>query len=588
MNKILWNLFLATPVVLSIFSAANTQAVAQSVQTTPQTTKVEEKLNETDVLPSSLLVKPKEKNLPQTSSVFELERGSVPTLQPQTSSAKQKGNLPQTPSVSQLSDVQPTDWAFIALQSLVERYGCIVGYPDSTYRGNRALTRYEFAAGLNSCLDRINQLIASSTADLLTKEDLAALERLTKEFGPEIAELRGRVDGLEPRIAEVEAKQFSTTTKLVGDAVFVIADAIGPRANNTEADDTNDESNTFFGYRARLALQTSFNGRDQLLTSLTAYGIPNMGASTGTQMTRFTLDGAGGGGNFPDGDLYVDALYYRFPIGSKATGWIGARTLNPPAYIPTVTNLTGSALNGAFSRFGQFNPTVYRPGFDGAGAAFAYRFSDRLQFHVSYIFEGFQINQPNRGFGDSTSLAIGQLTFTPSKNLDIALTYGRKYYLAQSGFNLTGGTGSAFARNPFQQNATTSDNFGLQFNWRVSPRFALGGWFGYTRAHQETGGDSEATILNGALTLGFPDLFKEGNLGGFVIGVPPKVTESDYKVAGQQREDPDTSLHIEAFYRFRLNSNISLTPIVYLITKPEHNGANDPIWVGVLRTSFAF
>jgi len=56
----------------------------------------------------------------------------------------------QVTSVSQFSDVQPTDWAFQALQSLVERYGCIAGYPNGTYRGNRALTRYEFAAGLNA------------------------------------------------------------------------------------------------------------------------------------------------------------------------------------------------------------------------------------------------------------------------------------------------------------------------------------------------------------------------------------------------------------------------------------------------------
>ncbi|HEY9895853.1 MAG TPA: iron uptake porin, partial [Candidatus Sericytochromatia bacterium] len=71
------------------------------------------------------------------------------------------GIVGQVTSVSQLSDVQPTDWAFQALQSLVERYGCIVGYPDRTYRGNRALTRYEFAAGLNACMDRINELIAA-------------------------------------------------------------------------------------------------------------------------------------------------------------------------------------------------------------------------------------------------------------------------------------------------------------------------------------------------------------------------------------------------------------------------------------------
>lgn len=44
----------------------------------------------------------------------------------------------QVISVSQLSDVQPNDWAFEALQSLVERYGCIAGYPDGTFRGKRA------------------------------------------------------------------------------------------------------------------------------------------------------------------------------------------------------------------------------------------------------------------------------------------------------------------------------------------------------------------------------------------------------------------------------------------------------------------
>ncbi|MDJ0621185.1 MAG: iron uptake porin, partial [Calothrix sp. MO_192.B10] len=69
----------------------------------------------------------------------------------------QSNSQSQVTSVSQFSDVQPTDWAFQALQSLVERYGCIAGYPNGTYRGNRALTRYEFAAGLNACLDRVNE-----------------------------------------------------------------------------------------------------------------------------------------------------------------------------------------------------------------------------------------------------------------------------------------------------------------------------------------------------------------------------------------------------------------------------------------------
>ncbi|MGF1574565.1 MAG: iron uptake porin, partial [Cyanophyceae cyanobacterium] len=85
-------------------------------------------------------------------------------------------------AISELSDVQPTDWAFQALQSLVERYGCIAGYPDRTYRGNRAMTRFEFAAGMNACLDRINELIAAGLADKVSREDLATLQRLQEEF----------------------------------------------------------------------------------------------------------------------------------------------------------------------------------------------------------------------------------------------------------------------------------------------------------------------------------------------------------------------------------------------------------------------
>ncbi len=133
----------------------------------------------------------------------------------------------QVTSVSQLSDVRPTDWAFQALQSLVERYGCIAGYPDGTFRGNRAMTRYEFAAGLNACLDKVSELIRGGTGNFATKDDLAALQRLQEEFAAELATLRGRVDALEARTSELEANQFSTTTKLTGEAIFALSDDFG-------------------------------------------------------------------------------------------------------------------------------------------------------------------------------------------------------------------------------------------------------------------------------------------------------------------------------------------------------------------------
>ena len=115
----------------------------------------------------------------------------------------------QVTSISQFSDVKPTDWAYQALSNLIERYGCVAGYPNGTFKGGQAMTRYEAAALLNACLDRVTEV---------TDE----LKRLMAEFEKELAVLKGRVDGLEAKVGELEANQFSTTTKLKGQATFVI------------------------------------------------------------------------------------------------------------------------------------------------------------------------------------------------------------------------------------------------------------------------------------------------------------------------------------------------------------------------------
>jgi uncharacterized protein YlxW (UPF0749 family) len=124
--------------------------------------------------------------------------------------------------VSQLKDVQPTDWAFEALQSLVERYGIAVVYLDGTFLGNRAVPRYEFAAALNAALNRVNKLMETGQGDQVTREDLATLQRLKEEFAAKLALLRARVDAVEARTAELKAAQFSTTTQLQGQAIFAV------------------------------------------------------------------------------------------------------------------------------------------------------------------------------------------------------------------------------------------------------------------------------------------------------------------------------------------------------------------------------
>ena len=161
-------------------------------------------------------------------------------------------NLGQVTNVNQLRDVSPGDWAYEALRNLVETYGCIAGYPDGTYRGNRAMTRYEFAAGLNACLQQIERLIAASTADFISKEDLEILQRLMGEFEAELATLGTRVDNLEGRVAFLEDNQFSTTTKLVGEVIFGLA--------GVAAGEDNIDRVPAFGDRVRIELETSFTG----------------------------------------------------------------------------------------------------------------------------------------------------------------------------------------------------------------------------------------------------------------------------------------------------------------------------------------
>ena len=487
-------------------------------------------------------------------------------------------NQGQVSSVSQLSDVQPTDWAFGALQSLVERYGCIAGYPNGTYRGNRPMTRYEFAAGLNACLDRVNELIATATSDLVNKADLATLQKLQEEFATELATLRGRIDALEARTAEIEANQFSTTTTLTGEVIFAVAGVFGEDAADTDDDANNNpdlQDNIILAYRARLNFDTSFTGKDLLKVRLQGRNITEFqGSVTGTRMTRLGFDGD------DDNQVGIDDLYYYFPLSDKVKLTLAAAETELTDLAEPLSPIKNAA-TGSISRFGRYNP-IYRTS-DGAGLGINYEFSDRVNLTLAYMVSDAEDPADKNGLFDGNYSALAQFFFEPIKNLDIGLTYVRSYYAGggNSGVNLTGNTGSANARRPFGNIATSADSFSLETSWRVNPLFTVSGWLGYSSAQSEVSDDS-ADILNYAVTLAFPDLGGKGNLAGIVFGMPPKVIESSLV------EDQNTSLHIEGFYRLQVTDNIAITPGLFVITNTEHNDNNDSIFVGTIRTSFKF
>ncbi|MEP0868915.1 iron uptake porin [Trichocoleus desertorum AS-A10] len=548
MSKIFWNSLLITPAVLGATLVASLSAIASEAPTAPTSVS----------------------SLDQPIAVETSDNG-----------------LAQVTSVSQLSDVQPTDWAFQALQSLVERYGCIAGYPDGTYRGNRALTRYEFAAGVNSCLDRINELIAAGTADLVSKEDLATLQRLQEEFSAELATLRGRVDALEARTAELEANQFSTTTKLTGEAIFAVTNAFGDQGpGGAELDDE-----TALSDRVRLNLDTSFTGKDRLRTRLQAVNVPEYGTDrTGTNMTRLGFDGEG------ENDVNIQKLFYRFPLGDNTNVILDATGAEFYENIDTINPLFTSSGSGSISRFGRFNP-IYRQGSGGAGLTVNTGFGKAVSVSLGYLADNPQTPSEKAGLFDGPNAALAQVAFRPFEALSLGFTYVRAYdpgfgvELDENGelvplVNVTSSTGSRLARRPFGNVATATDNFGVEANFRLGSKISLGGWVGYTEAHAQAGAleGSDAEIWNWAANVGFTDLGKEGSLLGVIVGMPPKLTDVD----GNRADDADTSLHLEALYRYPVNDNIDITPGLLVIFNPEHNDANDTIYVGTLRTTFKF
>ncbi|QFS47129.1 iron uptake porin [Nostoc sphaeroides] len=523
----------------------------------------------------------------------------------QLSEAQESNNIGQVTSVSQFSDVQPTDWAFQALQSLVERYGCIAGYPNSTYRGNRALTRYEFAAGLNSCLDRVNELIATATADLVTKQDLATLQRLQEEFSAELATLRGRVDGLEARTAELEANQFSTTTKLVGEAIFNVSQPFGDtraltNGGGSTAARTDLDSNTTFSDRVRLNLYSSFTGKDQLQIRLNAGNIAQLdGGSTsttnprpnitGTSMTRLGFDGDNGN------SVVIDKVNYAFNFSDALRVKIDASGGELYENVNTFNPDFASSGRGALSRFGRFSP-IYRQGQGGAGLTVTFNPGGPISLTGAYLARTANNPTDNNGLLDGDNAIFGQLSFQPTKAFNVGLTYARSYqtnnFNNTTNNNLFQGTGSAFANNPFgPDTATESNNYGVQATFQLSSALAISGWGGYTTADARTGGNvgRDADIWYWAGSLALKDFGGEGNVLGVIFGQPPKVTGGSIKdVANNVDRDDDTSYHLEGLYKFKLSDNIQITPGVLVIFNPEHNDANDTIYVGTLRTTFTF
>ena len=434
--------------------------------------------------------------------------------------------LAQVTSVSELSDVRPSDWAFTALQRLVEEYGCIEGFPNRTYRGNQAMTRYEFAAGLNACLDVIVQLIGTN----ITAEELATIRRLQEEFQSELATLRGRVDALEADVAELEANQFSTTTKLRGQ--------VTSHVNVPLFEEAFDGESTTFEYRARLNFDTSFSGEDRLRLRFETG--TNNGAPAG--FPGGFADSAGG-----DNNIEFDDVYYAFPVGDRLDIIVAGNSILTDDFVTsTIVPFDGPSVGDAGG------PLFYdfeMEGDAGVGASFA--LTDNIVIDAGYSVASEAAGNPDSQgvFGGGGQSYIGQISYLSDGLIDAGFAY--------------------MHGNPDRDTRATNTFAGMI-------NLDFGGFMvaGSGAFHDQAKSSDETYSWQAGIAV--PDFWLEGSMLGVYGGQAP-----DY--------DDDEPFFIEGYYEVPISEFLTITPAILYSEANTFEGANvDDSIYGVIRATFEF
>ena len=484
----------------------------------------------------------------------------------------------QVTSINQFSDVRPTDWAYQALINLIERYGCVAGYPNGSFKGGQAMTRYEAAALLNACLDRVTEV---------TDE----LKRLMAEFEKELAVLRGRVDGLEARVGELEANQFSTTTKLSGVATFVVGSNGFGSTSAGLADQVRAEAGgTTFNYDLRLFLDTSFNGRDLLHTTLRAgnfadsvFGGAGPTGSLSNLEVAFEED-CGTGADCGD-VLAIDELYYRLPLGLGFTATLGARwgqedmfALWPSVY-PADTVLNVMAANGA--------PAAYNKNI-GPGVGLWWQQNGWSASALYVAANGDQADTAEGGLGSATAAATAALQLGyAGEQWALAAIYSR----IQAGVSVPGTT--PFTAAEFLADAGShTDAFGLSGYWQPAgsgwmPSISAGWGLNATTYDSPRSSGSLATSQSWMVGLQWSDVLARGNQLGMGVGQP--VFATALRDGGVPH---DQGYVWEWWYKLQLTDQITVTPALFYLSRPL--GQETPSGEGLdqlgalIKTSFQF
>jgi hypothetical protein len=448
--------------------------------------------------------------------------------------------------------VKPGDWQYTALQGVAAKYDC------NTNLNNKPVSQIEFARGLNICLNKVEPLLAQQPT-AVTAADLEVIKRLTQEYRAQLTEIDGRITSADKRVAQAQANQFSTTTKLKGEAVFNLTGVLSG-ANN---------SNAILADRVRLLFESSFTGKDKLWTRLATGNQPSLG---GTFKNPSTVGGqvVETGGNNTVG---VDWLAYQFPVANTnvyVAAFNGLQVDYAPSYGSNFDDFSGAS--GALSAFAESSP-IYKIG-GGSGVGTNLPISDTGLTSVSLGYFAFNANSPatNAGLFGSDNSLFGQLNFKLTPQLEGGLTYINSSHTGTI-FNGTGVVVGTALANTTTAGRTNANSFGLEFAYKASDKIAFNGFAMTTSAKRGGGTDN---IWSYGAGLSFPDVDGKGSLAGLFIGAEPYVSGVG-----------NVPLHFEGFYKYKFSDNLSITPGLIYLTSPDQVNSNSAL-IGVVRTTFLF
>jgi hypothetical protein len=518
----------------------------------------------------------------------------------------------QVTSINQFADVKPTDWAYQALSNLIERYGCVAGYPNGTFKGAQAMTRFEAAALLNACLDRVTE-----TTD--------ELQRLINEFQKELTVLKGRVDGLDKRVGKLEATQFSTTTKLRGDSRWVLggqsfAGTASPgnnrgytagtvnntRYNNASNNNVALRNAVSFNYDVRLNFDTSFTGKDLLRTQLRSGNFSD--SAFGASPTRQSNLDAGFQENCGTGAdcgdvVAINRLYYRFPIGKEFTAIVGPRMRQDEYFAVWPSAYTGDRILKLFQFAGA---PVANSQVLGAGGGIYWKQAKRdkndksakWSLSAGYLAQNGDGGTPGQEFGtdctstisastDTAEGGIGNECSVGQGSVQLALTgtnwnISALYTYNQTGVSINGtqtaiqavseaaGT-NAFGLAGYWQPIKTGWVPSISAGWGIANSNALGQGAAAGNSYTVRGTNgvtinrgTSITTQSWMVGLNWKDAFQKGNVAGMAVGQSPFVTGNNKGYANQ-----DGNYAWEWFYKFQVTDNIAITPALFYLSRPQ-------------------